>query len=122
MESGGSLNKLEQLSNRPGTHSKMLFAEIWGVGPKAAQSLVDLGYSSIDELRQRGASDLTIQQRIGLAHYEDFKQRIPREEVDEIVRVVLEVASNIAPGVCLLLLIYVLFTISVIGSELHLFR
>lgn len=67
---------------------------------------------SIEDLRNRGLADLNSQQRVGLnrfvkdifsmtscpSRYEDFQLRIPREEVQQIERIVLSHLAKIDPG------------------------
>ena len=48
--------------------------------------LHDQGLRSLDDLREKG--NLTSQQKIGLNHYHDFLDRMPREEAGEIEQVV----------------------------------
>jgi len=59
--------------------------KISGVGPKKAKELVELGVTSINELRK--LSNLTEllnnKQLIGLKYYEDILVRIPQGEIDE---------------------------------------
>lgn len=51
------------------------------IGPVAAQKLVkEEGITTIEELRKH-PDKLTHQQKIGLKHYDDFEQRIPRDEM-----------------------------------------
>ena len=53
---------------------------VYGIGPKKAKELIDLGVDTIEKLRAR--SDLLNEkQKIGLSYYEPLQQRIPREEI-----------------------------------------
>lgn len=59
------------------------FINIWGVGPVKANQLAQLGYHTIAALRRNQASLadrnlLDTNQLVGLRHYEDFLERIPR--------------------------------------------
>ena len=57
------------------------FQGIYGVGPKAAQALVNAGYTTIAELRAH--PDLfNKNQTIGLRYYEQLLTRIPRAEME----------------------------------------
>lgn len=98
MESGGNLTKLSNLQSRPGVREKLLFSDVWGIGPKTAQFLTERGYKSIQDLQDRGLSELNPQQRIGLLRYEDLQLRMPRDEAREISEVVLTEACLILPG------------------------
>lgn len=61
-------------------------AQIWGVGPKKAISLIKSGIKSVAALRQEvarqeregGPPVLSSQQLVGLRCYHDLQQRIPR--------------------------------------------
>ena len=61
------------------------FLDISGVGPKKAQELVDLGFTSIKSLREASEIEelLNDKQLIGLKHYEDILERIPQSEIDK---------------------------------------
>jgi replicative superfamily II helicase len=50
------------------------------LGPRGAEKLYQKGIKSIEDLR-KNEDLLTSMQKIGLKYYEDFKERIPREEV-----------------------------------------
>lgn len=58
--------------------------EVTGIGPTKAKKLVDAGIKSIDNLRkaiQEGKISSTHHINIGLKYYEDLKNRIPRQEI-----------------------------------------
>lgn len=100
------MTKLNNLQARPGVREKLLFSDIWGIGPKTAQYLADKGYKSIQDLQDRGLSELNPQQRIGLLRYDDLRLRMPRDEAREISEVVIAEANIICPGDDMLLLIF----------------
>ncbi|OQE17198.1 hypothetical protein PENSTE_c021G07664 [Penicillium steckii] len=56
------------------------FLGIYGAGLVQATRWAAQGYGSLDDLRNR--APLTTNQRIGVEHYDDFAQRIPRKEVE----------------------------------------
>ena len=88
----GTLSILE----REKTNPLNLFTDIYGVGPKKAKELVDMGISTIDELRQH-KNQLNDKQQIGLEYYEDLIKRIPRKEIDDF-KEMFELAFNeVAP-------------------------
>ncbi len=61
------------------------FTQIYGVGPKKAADLVKAGYKTIADLRtalQKNPKLLNKNQQIGLRHYEDILERIPRQEME----------------------------------------
>ena len=60
-----------------------------------ARKLFDKGFASIADLRARAPADLlTAPQTIGLKYYEEFQERIPREEVSVIATAVREAANT----------------------------
>jgi NAD-dependent DNA ligase len=75
----GTLKILEREKNNPIN----ILGEIYGVGPKKANELIEKGIVNIEQLRERQAEVLNDIQRVGLKYYEDILQRIPRSEVEE---------------------------------------
>lgn len=81
------LRRLEYTNLEPNDVLLSQFTKIYGAGFAQASKWISQGYKSLDDLRQR--ANLTTNQRLGLDHYDDFLQRIPRTEVEkhgEIVR------------------------------------
>ena len=62
-------------------HPRYIFAEVYGIGPKKAKQLADMGLTSIAELRERQDELLNDVQKKGLLYYEDILKRIPRSEI-----------------------------------------
>ena len=63
--------------------------------------LDDQGLRSLDDLREKG--NLTSQQKIGLNHYHDFLDRMPREEageIEQVVRIIFTLSMLILPFFC----------------------
>ena len=70
---------------------------IWGVGLTTARRWLGSGCRSVSDVRQRvdeGTLRLSADQMIGLQFFEEFSQRIPRSEVEEIIGVVKEAVSQ----------------------------
>lgn len=89
-------NKLRRLDNTnldPNAGVLQLFMGIYGAGLKQATKWIDQGHKSIAELREK--AHLTKNQKIGIAHYEDFKTRIPRAEMDRHDQYVQETCRKI---------------------------
>jgi len=61
------------------------FLKIYGVGPKKANDIYNLGLQSIDDIRNYDNLDtlLNEKQKIGLLYYEDINSRIPRSEISK---------------------------------------
>jgi DNA polymerase IV len=77
-------NRLRRLDNAisdPADQILQSFMKVYGVGYEGASKWVRQGYRTLDELLQK--ADLTDNQKIGIEHYEDFQQRIPRAEVEQ---------------------------------------
>jgi NAD-dependent DNA ligase len=79
----GTLKIIEREKNNPVN----ILGEIYGVGPKKANDLVDKGIATIEQLRQRQHEVLNDIQKVGLKYYEDILQRIPRSEVQEYKKI-----------------------------------
>ena len=75
----GTLKVLEREKNHP----RYIFAQVYGIGPKKAKELADMGLTSIQELRERKDELLNDVQKKGLKYYEDILKRIPRAEIVE---------------------------------------
>lgn len=73
------LQKLESTLTDPDDKVLQLFMDVYGAGPKQARLWIDQGYRTLDDLKAN--APLTDNQKIGIEHYDDFQQRIPRAEV-----------------------------------------
>ncbi|XP_047616375.1 DNA polymerase lambda isoform X2 [Phacochoerus africanus] len=90
----GHLRKLDHISES--VPVLQLFSNIWGAGTKTAQLWYHQGFRSLEDIRNQAS--LTAQQAIGLKHYHDFLDRMPREEASEIEQTVREAAQAFNPG------------------------
>ncbi|XP_006880073.1 PREDICTED: DNA polymerase lambda isoform X2 [Elephantulus edwardii] len=90
----GHLRKLDHISESVPVLE--LFSNIWGVGTKTAQMWYHQGFRSLEDIRSQVS--LTTQQAIGLKYYDDFLERMPREEATEIQQTVRESAQALNPG------------------------
>lgn len=80
----GTLRIMEEHKDLIGKKQAMdVFADIYGIGEKKAEELVDAGILTIEELERRQADVLNAKQRLGLKYYKDILQRIPRAEIQE---------------------------------------
>ncbi len=64
-----------------------VFANIYGVGEKSAEELVDKGITTMEQLEARKTEVLNDKQLIGLKYYNDILQRIPRSEIKEYEKI-----------------------------------
>ncbi|KAF3905472.1 hypothetical protein ABW20_dc0106453 [Dactylellina cionopaga] len=82
------LQRLEYAKLDPQDQILKIFHGIYGVGLVQARKFVAAGYKTLEDVKKSAV--LTEPQRIGVEHYEDFAQRIPREEVAEHGEIVAE--------------------------------
>ncbi|KAF7218143.1 DNA polymerase lambda [Nothobranchius furzeri] len=73
-----------------------LFSNIWGAGSKTAQLWYQQGFRTLEDIRTK--AHLTNTQKIGLKHYDDFLDKMPREEAAAIEKVVKDAAQATDPG------------------------
>ncbi|NWR67510.1 DPOLL polymerase, partial [Bucorvus abyssinicus] len=90
----GHLRKLDHISES--VPILELFSNIWGAGVKTAQMWYQQGFRTLDDIRTKAT--LTNQQAVGLKHYTDFLERMPREEAAEIEQTVRQAALALNPG------------------------
>ena len=90
----GTIKRFEFIEQDEQTKVVELLEGVWGLGPKGALKLYKQGIHSIEELRERQDELLTDIQKIGLKYYEDFNQRIPREEVEKLLERVKEACMS----------------------------
>jgi DNA polymerase/3'-5' exonuclease PolX len=85
----GDLEEAKELKSFEMVRKELL--DIYGVGPAKADDLIDnYGVRSIQDLIALVYNDrsiLTAAQTLGLIYYDDLKQRIPREEIQEYERI-----------------------------------
>ncbi|KAF4521668.1 hypothetical protein B566_EDAN006256 [Ephemera danica] len=92
----GTLKRSQEVCG--GEHAKTLelFTGVWGAGSATAQQWYALGYRTLEDLKNKAT--LTKQQKIGLKYYHDIQERIPREEVEEIVKIIENEVQAMFPG------------------------
>ncbi|PKY04610.1 putative DNA polymerase POL4 [Aspergillus campestris IBT 28561] len=73
------LRRLENTNTTVDERILQLFLGVYGAGIVQASRWLAQGYRSLADLGAR--APLTANQRVGIEHYHDFAQRIPREEV-----------------------------------------
>jgi len=77
--STGTLKLIEREKNNPIN----ILSDVYGIGPKKAQELVEQGITTIEQLRANQNQLLNETQKVGLKYYEDILKRIPRQEIEE---------------------------------------
>lgn len=88
-------NKIDVL-DRERLNPINILTNIYGIGPKKAKELIDIGIISIQNLQDNKHLLNNIQQ-IGLKYYDDIQQKIPREEINEYKEIIYETILNVAP-------------------------
>lgn len=89
------LRRLDHANSSPEDLVIQEFLGVYGAGLAQATKWAAQGYRSLEDLRNKAT--LTPNQRIGVEHYHDFSQRIPRKEVEAhgaIVRRVVQTADK----------------------------
>lgn len=77
------------------------FDRIFEVGPGTARRWYNNGWRDLDDVSenfQLGLANLSRSQEIGLKYYDEFEEKIPRDEVERIGAIVLNHANEICPG------------------------
>lgn len=85
----GKLHQVEELGSDQLEKTKVLtlFNGVWGIGPVKALELWDAGARKIIDLKtKKYQSLLTDNQKIGVKYYKDLLVRVPRWQVEEIVK------------------------------------
>lgn len=98
----GKLEATEELKKKvdQGTNVVEQFMNVYGIGRVKAKKLNEDGINSIEELRKKSEEDpklLNKNQKIGIIYYEDFLERIPREEMKKHEKDIFKLLREISP-------------------------
>ncbi|KAK3096066.1 hypothetical protein FSP39_022699 [Pinctada imbricata] len=93
----GDLRKLNELKSSEDIKVMELFTNVWGVGAHTARQWYQQGLRSLEDLQTKAG--LNHQQKVGLKHYDDFLDRMSREEAAEIEDVVRKAAESLQEGI-----------------------
>lgn len=93
--STNTLRRLENTTTDPTDKCLHLFMGIYQVGYSSASKWIAQGHRTLEDLKTK--VDLTPNQRIGVEHYDDFQQRIPRAEVAEHAEIVRRALQEVDP-------------------------
>lgn len=92
-------NRLRRLDNaraEPMDGTLQLFMGIYGAGFAQASKWISSGFRTIQDLLEKAS--LSDNQKVGIAHYEDFKSRVPRNEVEQHGEIVRRTLQAIDPA------------------------
>jgi DNA polymerase IV len=90
------LRRLDNARLDPMDQILQVFMRIYGVGISQASRWVNQGFRTLEDLT--AGAKLTENQKIGIAHYDDLQERIPRAEVEKHGAIVREALKKIDPG------------------------
>lgn len=95
IETGG-LKEIDNLTNVQKSKEDVikLLLKVNGIGPAAARKFYDLGCRTIEDLKEH---KLTHAQQIGVKYFDDFQERINRNEVTKIKSKIKKVIKEINP-------------------------
>mmetsp|Transcript_17740 Transcript_17740/g.25036 ORF Transcript_17740/g.25036 Transcript_17740/m.25036 type:complete len:896 (+) Transcript_17740:104-2791(+) len=96
----GKLQLIKELENDSLRRNMRNMIRIWGVGPKKAAELVKSGYASIDDVRialKSRSLVLSENAMIGVKYYEDFLEKMTRNEAKRIGDIVQKTYLQIYP-------------------------
>ncbi|KAI9882528.1 MAG: hypothetical protein M1823_005724 [Watsoniomyces obsoletus] len=91
----GHIDEVDEIERDEQLQVLRVFYEIWGVGATTARELYDRGWRDLDDIIEYGWDTLSRVQQIGLKYYDDFQEKIPRQEVEFIAAKVVEHAKRV---------------------------
>lgn len=91
-----TLRRLESTITDPHDQILHLFMGVYQVGYPSASKWIAQGHRTLADLQTK--ADLTPNQRIGVEHYHDFLQRIPRAEVAQHAEIVQKTLREVDAG------------------------
>lgn len=94
----GMIREVEEIEADERVKSLKIFYDIYDVGEKTAREFYDKGWRDLDDVIQYGWKDLPQNQQIFVKYYDDFQEKICRNEVKRIGAVVHRYANKIRPG------------------------
>ncbi|KAF3214173.1 hypothetical protein TWF679_005039 [Orbilia oligospora] len=97
-EPPGRLGVLEEIEKSVYYKTLELFYNIWGAGAHSAQSFYKQGFRDLDDLVEHHWKKLTRVQQIGVKFYDEFQDKIPRDEVISIRDAIQNHARQLLPG------------------------
>ncbi|PQE06356.1 hypothetical protein CJF32_00002048 [Rutstroemia sp. NJR-2017a WRK4] len=93
----GRLRRLESAEADPTDAPLKLFVGIYGVNTTLASEWLRQGHRTLDDLVKN--VKLSENQKLGIEHYDDLQQRIPREEVTALGQYIKDAAAALDPDI-----------------------
>ncbi|XP_012145527.1 DNA polymerase beta isoform X2 [Megachile rotundata] len=93
--STGKLQKLEDINKDESNVAINLLTRVSGIGPAKAKELVDNGIKTLNDLKKH-QNKLNHHQKIGLKYFEDFEKKIPREEIEQIEKIMKDAVTKLS--------------------------
>ena len=85
----GHIEAADDAENDEALSVLRLFYDIWGVGATTAREFYyDRGWRELDDVVEYGWNTLNREQQIGVKYYEEFLDKIPRAEVEQIAHTI----------------------------------
>lgn len=94
----GHIKEVDEIQSDPDLQVLDLFWHIHGAAESSAREFFKNGWRTLDDIVEHGWSKISRDQQIGIKYYDEFLQRIPREEVERIASVILGHANQIREG------------------------
>ncbi|EPS38194.1 hypothetical protein H072_8085 [Dactylellina haptotyla CBS 200.50] len=94
----GQLEVLTEITTSKYYKTLELFYNIWGCGAHSARNFYKQGFRDLDDLVEHHWKHLTRVQQIGVKFYDEFENKIPRDEVVAIRDRVQFYARQLLPG------------------------
>jgi len=91
------LPDLQEFAESPSAGAIQIFNNIYGIGPAKIKTLISKNILTIEQLREALENEpklLNNKQKMGLRHYEDLNERIPRSEITKFNRDILKLLKD----------------------------
>lgn len=97
-EEHGQLSEIQKAESDEKMAAIKTFYNIFGVSAVTAEEFYRRGWRDLDDVVEYGWKSISRSQQIGVKYYDDFLQKIPRQELESIADTVLEYARRLRPG------------------------
>jgi DNA polymerase/3'-5' exonuclease PolX len=91
------LPDLQEFAESPSAGAIKIFSNIYGIGPAKIKTLISKNILTIEKLREALENEpklLNNKQKMGLRHYEDLNERIPRSEITKFNCYILKLMND----------------------------